>query len=384
MKDFSIIKRIVNLDYVQKLLTKKNGQEFCNLVPLELKSRIGTPSVYGEVHLGKIGDLFVAVKKVQLQKKDTKGNISLQRHQFLQHESAWSEIAIFIISTIFLLTSMTQNVPLMYRYYYCQECVFENKEISKKKSRCEIVVNELAEGDLKMYLEKKYKIFTPELVSNMLFQVMSALYLFEKTLDLNHNDLHWGNILVHETIPGGYWEYIIDDTSYYVPNLGYVFVLYDFGMVDIPDKIRSDFAYRNKKGEDSDIDVVAGTVLEELLEKKMITHRHIMKYNVLFQITTNKQNENHSLGTLIKKVFIPEYKHMPKNSIITANFNMDLPNDALKQVFPKELKHLLVDRLRKSSVPSIKKTSHVKEERKRFHKLSINDLEKMLKKMFIL
>jgi hypothetical protein len=73
----------------------------------------------------------------------------------------------------------------------------------------------------------------------MFFQVFAGLYTLQKHFDLTHHDLHWGNVLVHKIQPGGFLTYKIDDEYYKVPNIGYLFTLWDFGYAHIPGKLKA-------------------------------------------------------------------------------------------------------------------------------------------------
>ena len=72
---------------------------------------------------------------------------------------------------------------------------------------------------------------------NAYLQIFSALYALQKYFDISHHDLHWGNVLVHEIPAGGFWRYTIDGKVYDVPNLGFLFTLWDFGYARIPGKV---------------------------------------------------------------------------------------------------------------------------------------------------
>lgn len=78
---------------------------------------------------------------------------------------------------------------------------------------------------------------------NALFQIMVGLLAMRRYFNMVHTDLHIGNILVHRVKPGGYWIYIIDKHKYYVPNLGWVFLLSDFGFSWIPNKMAVPWHY---------------------------------------------------------------------------------------------------------------------------------------------
>jgi hypothetical protein len=72
---------------------------------------------------------------------------------------------------------------------------------------------------------------------NALFQIMVGLAAMQRYFKILHTDFHAGNILVKKVTPGGYWVYTIDNFRYRVPNLGYVFLINDFGFSWIPKKL---------------------------------------------------------------------------------------------------------------------------------------------------
>ena len=89
------------------------------------------------------------------------------------------------------------------------------------------MLNELANGDLKMFIIKYHK--DGNLIQNALAQVyLSLLFFYKITLNV-HNDAHWGNFLYHKVKPGGYFHYKILDNDYYLENLGFLWVIWDFG-----------------------------------------------------------------------------------------------------------------------------------------------------------
>ena len=81
---------------------------------------------------------------------------------------------------------------------------------------------------------------------NALFQIMFALAVIKRKFNMIHCDLHIKNILVQKVKPGGYWIYILNGVKYYVPNLGYIFLLYDFGFSWIPNKLYIRWLYEDK------------------------------------------------------------------------------------------------------------------------------------------
>lgn len=76
---------------------------------------------------------------------------------------------------------------------------------------------------------------------NALFQIMIGLIGLKKFFNMTHVDCHLKNILVQRVKPGGYWTYILNKKKYYLPNLGFVFLLNDFGFAWIPQKLTIDW-----------------------------------------------------------------------------------------------------------------------------------------------
>jgi hypothetical protein len=95
--------------------------------------------------------------------------------------------------------------------------------------------NEFANyGDFDYWAKHRH---SEKLWFNALFQIMFGLICIKKYFNMIHSDFHTKNILVKQVESGGYWLYIINNTKYYVPNLGYVFLIHDLGFSWIPKKL---------------------------------------------------------------------------------------------------------------------------------------------------
>jgi hypothetical protein len=312
-----------------------NGSVICIenkkiLDSIKVKTRFGTPSAFGEAWIGEFHNKILAIKKIVLGRKDLSD--SFTKTQLMSGKSAWPEVATYIFCSIFVLARVNPNLPITFRYYLCNQCKFANKRLGKKKKPCLITLNEMGDGDLKMYLNKnKISIWNKDLVTNCIFQMAAALYTFEKYLNMTHNDLHWGNVLVHEVKPGGYWKYTINKMDYYVPNLGFMFVLWDFGMVDIPKKVKGP----NAKGPDdySDLQNICSILLDELQSKKVLKH-HVLLENIV------DFGDVLTLKDLLKHSFLEYRKPLAKKEIIDS-FDMDMSKANIKKLCPDELSYLL-------------------------------------------
>lgn len=78
---------------------------------------------------------------------------------------------------------------------------------------------------------------------NALFQIMVGLVSIKRYFNMLHTDFHTKNILVYNVKKGGYWTYVINGFKYYLPNLGYQFLIHDFGFAWVPKKLTIDWHY---------------------------------------------------------------------------------------------------------------------------------------------
>ena len=117
--------------------------------------------------------------------------------------------------TRLVVDKVTQNLPLMYGYQLCDMNV--------------LMYNEYASGDGFKWLGKEHNISEWK---SLLFQIWHGLYVIRKKLSMVHNDMHMGNILYHKVKKGGHWKYVMNNQTYYVPNEGHVYTLWDFGSTE--------------------------------------------------------------------------------------------------------------------------------------------------------
>jgi hypothetical protein len=207
----------------------ENLSEYClkdneKLGDFKLVSRIGSNSVAGEVYKYCNSDACMSLKQVPildsneysfLKGKDIKSSASLSYETI-------AELRFLVECNKLVFNKVTPNLPVTFKFFLCENCKFQGRQ----SSACLFLENELADGDLKNYLKKPRNSVEWRV---MYFHVFSALYVIQKYLGAIHFDLHWGNVLFHTIQSGGYIHYQIEDQSYYVPNIGVIFVLWDFG-----------------------------------------------------------------------------------------------------------------------------------------------------------
>lgn len=189
---------------------------------------------------------------------------------------------------------------------------------------------------------------------NGLFQIMVGLYSLKKYFNMYHADLHLKNILVYTVKSGGFWKYTIDGLDYFLPNLGFVFVINDFGFSWIPDKLYINWfrdqtlKYITRSGREFyDLAVFLRSVLEDSDVKKPKLFKEFLydnftkndlnytlskQYYIVnkFKMTskypdinTSFSGDNNTIATKIKSMFYKLYKQ-PQNNIIDS-FSLDIP-----------------------------------------------------------
>lgn len=178
--------------------------------------RIGSMSAFGVAYLNS-GAGFAKLLKFscKLMSASIKGNI--QEVKLLDKMSMLAE------------TGKTPNMPITYTVLKCNKiCNLPQTlcpAVTKMKSYF-VVINELADEDLTSWFKRKH---SDEEYESILFQLLVAIYSFH-SLGYSHNDCHFGNFLVHNIKPGGYWHYKLANYDIYIPNAGYLLVMWDPGM----------------------------------------------------------------------------------------------------------------------------------------------------------
>ena len=332
--------RLHAFDQVATALYKiENGHQLClhdgvlgDVV--KLAKRIGTESAYGEAYKAYLvqNGAVLAVKKVPLEQFD-QGSF-FTKEQLKSGRSAWSEIAAYTLCTVLMLAKVCNNLPFTYKYTTCDKCQFVNPRIKRKNRPCMLVVNEFADGDLNHYIKKRKDVWTLPLVDNCVFQMVAGLYALEKYYNMSHNDLHYGNVLVHEIKPGGYWQYHIDGLTYKVPNLGFVFVLWDLGMAHIPGKIKGRTTFDTLESKPIRGETDIGRICS-ILERPL----GFLKSKLLRDM--RKLEGMISLKTILSDYFPSYLNRSPPSGKLIDTFNMDFSIETLRDAHPPSMRRFL-------------------------------------------
>lgn len=264
-------------------------------------------SVLGHGVQGKVyryctkNNFCVAVKKMYVDKNTSRYINKTNSKQALEN-SILSELFIKknLINKI-LLEGVSPNFVFLYNYHFEERdgiCYEDYPYASYFYNEYQYKTEELND-----WIYKKRSI---KMLYNAFFQIISAIYTIQKQFNLLHLDLHSANILVKNITPGGYFKYIINNIEYNVPNLGYLFIIIDFGFGYIPKNKNKDREY--------DVKFILNDIKSDIPEKIL---------NDLKYITKNLKSNKINFEDLINEIWGDMYKKVPNSSKLLEVYYVD-------------------------------------------------------------
>lgn len=178
-----------------------------------LKKRIGSRSKYGVIFLTKnvFSEIMFATKLTP------------------QNDYNYNELQISKKLSNIVIADKSPHFLIVYKYIYCNDITNVNVPDIIKKQTYYISINELADGNLKDFLEfNKDPYYTLNAYQQILISILSFHYF---TNNYFHNDCHYKNFLFHKIKSGGYFHYKIYNKDVYIENLGFIWMIWDFGLV---------------------------------------------------------------------------------------------------------------------------------------------------------
>ena len=157
----------------------------------------------------KKNNIYLAIKMMIVQNRDVKNIMDLRSPR-------WREVKLLLDFTKDVKSNKIRNLPLIYGY---QTCKIRNYNSI-------VIYYEYFDDILKNWLQIKRS--DEEWMSFILQSLITIKFLREK-YKLTHNDLTWVNVLYNNISKGGYWEYKTNNFNLYIPNLGYQFIIWDYG-----------------------------------------------------------------------------------------------------------------------------------------------------------
>jgi len=228
-------KKLKNIVTRQCVITVNNEKQIGKKI--KVFNSIGTESgnINSDVFRATHDTVELVIKKIPLYGNELKFIDKPTSLVSLNGSTALSELYFLQLLSLMVEQNICNFLPLLYKYFICDNCTFANKKVQASK-HCLLLVSDKADYTLKKFLTTKHRI--DEIISVYL-QIYIGIYCMRKYLGVWHHDLHWNNILIYTTNPGGYWEYNINGKKVIVPNFGYQIVITDFGYSRIPGYIES-------------------------------------------------------------------------------------------------------------------------------------------------
>lgn len=296
-------------------------------------------------------NIIIISKKIPLERQKNLQSVYKSYDKIYKYtnynNSVWVELLCSSLAKeVILQKKICPNLPLYYKNYFCNNCSYESEKLKERiqtneiTKNCIISLNEYADyGDLNTWLKSDNRSFKDWQV--MYFQVFAGLYVMQKFFNLQHYDLHWGNILVHSiSKTKEYFIYNIDGIKYKIPNIGFRFTLNDFGYAIIPEKIQAheDSYYDNLKYYNSDYFRIAHAIKWSKEEKlKSYNKSNYIELNQFFSYIKSQYNNNKPLSFIIKDYF----KEFTTNENRTDYSITDKSKKQLASKIPDNLKWLL-------------------------------------------
>jgi hypothetical protein len=174
---------------------------------------------------------------------------------------------------------------------------YNNKKI---KSYSNMLVSEFVEGlslEEWVYRQTKKDIdISSTTWLSMIFQLLYTIYIFQHKYKLLHNDFHYGNILIDDTIKKeGYFIYKMFNKTYYIKNNGIMPKLWDFEFcMTFSDSIKS--LYPNK--------YIIGMSKYDKKTYKTSLNTEDQSFHV--PLNYNEVYDSHYLLTSLLELYLPE------------------------------------------------------------------------------
>lgn len=184
----------------------------------------------------------------------------------LRH-SAWTEYLAMMLCAELVDAHRTPSLPYLIRKYSCSQSFSSLAERQRTYQPAIVLCNELATGgNLLQWADRKKRQTSTEWHA-CLFHLFVAMYALQRHCALTHHDLHLENVLLMRTDEDDgeeddgerverddesakkeerreekekrekkrFWQYCVDDQLYFVPDCGFLPVLWDFGIAYRPE-----------------------------------------------------------------------------------------------------------------------------------------------------
>ena len=326
----------------------KNYKNLLKNFSHDTQSHFEKKSVIGEGYQGKVYKYckkdtickFIAIKKMYIDNKQSKFVDNYLNPKALKY-GVFIELAASRLTNQLLLQKLSPNFVFNYVSTFNERTGICNDRFPYAS----YYYNEFIDNS-DTYDNWVYKTHSNKEWYNVYFQIIVNILLLQKYFNMIHLDLHAGNILVKKIKKGGYWEYIIDDKSYKVPNLGYQLFIIDFGQAWIPNLFKTGYVKNPHRAYD----------LQKLFRSTLNFSKSSKDFKIEIRNIIKRVKNEERFEAIIYDIWNKMYVNSKntKNSILIESYNTD---KILKiETLPKILKNYLLN-IRKNVVKSKKPKS---------------------------
>ena len=198
-----------------------------------LKKEIGSGSTHGAIYLSSFRDKNNKLLKyvVKVSPISYKTPVEIKNNEMVSNA---------------VIKNLCPHFPISYGYALCMKNNLRKSSFKASKERdltynkdkepkfllsdkdYYVYLNELASGDLRTFNLNIELNENRKIAGNKIAQIFISLMFFYKTTGCYHCDAHDGNFLYHKIKEGGYYYYKIFGKDYYLPNLGYLWIVWDY------------------------------------------------------------------------------------------------------------------------------------------------------------
>jgi hypothetical protein len=356
-----INERLYLFEFLTKLLQTLTTHPN-DMVCLNANGNINLLDTFKEIEpLGSTGNLYsdnyklsmklsdevqvkVAVKVIPIDHKE-------RLHMYDTRYTIWRELKSLEMVTDLVKKRVMPHLPLLYGHYICNSCEYKNPQIINKQYKmCILLLNELSDTDLRTWIidfskKKTSTIDKTKTWRNIFFQIWIVMFTVQHFYQMIHHDLHWGNLLVDYVQPGGYRIYIIDSIKYYVPNVGILLKLWDFGKCFSVTHFRyhlEEIEYQNYSSlHRKDISFGADiskihNINRWIQDISEISNKNVMSEDTEKMLFKIKKGKNNTPGLLVQQ-YMRKYMHNRIGSKVQSNEQQGIQCKDISNLFTGQM-----------------------------------------------
>jgi serine/threonine protein kinase len=192
----------------------------------------------------------IVIKEAHLEPDETRvlknATLRNQKWESVKKNSYPRENRLLDLVNQLLLSRRCPNFIYVYNMAMCDGCNVQRlfNQNNPNNMSCYVLFMESANTDL-----DHLDLITYDEQLSVLYQILIAVYAIHRYYAIWHRDIKTSNIFIQRIKPGGYFEYVIEDKSYFVKNTGIVAYLSDFGVSETLSSLYSVTYYGTRNAE---------------------------------------------------------------------------------------------------------------------------------------